>query len=409
MSTRWTKGFVIAAVAMLVCTAAWLAGGRWALIRYPDDLDVTLEYAGTVTQHLDQTGAPLATPLTAPLTIKRTITTSDTSFGEAVVTEAITNTIGPRTTEDRHSYVLDRRSMELKAGERSWAYSEQNRVDRSDTYRINLPMGIEDESTAKIWNNETGQVYSLDGKGVSYEAGGLDLLRFSGHLDPTPLSQAFQDHLQLPATTTLQALAPQLKAAGIDLAQVQAGLARILSPQELAAVGKATAAPIPLRYTFTFNGTIGVEPDTGAIVELSGVKENIAVKPDLSGLSALTPLLVAHAGDPVVQQLSQVLQGFGAAPATPVLDIAYSQTPASVQVAADEASSMRDQMRLVNTTVPAALAVTALVCFGIAAALWVRRRQGSASTGSGQSTKGTTSDVIDLRHEEPRPQPVRHG
>jgi hypothetical protein len=393
MNKKWMRGFAIAAAVLLVATVGWITAGRWALARYPSDFTITLEYAGTVVQHVDATtGKQISPPARIPLQITRHLSVPRSSFDEVTVNEEIRTRLGPTEKIEFHSYALDRRSMELDDGNTSWAYTNTNKVNREGTYRINLPMGIDADSNASIWNNETGQRYTLDGKGVAYEAAGLDLLRFQGHLDATPLTAAARDHLGLPATATVQQLAPQLAAAGLDLAKVQAGLAAILSPQELVAISPALSAPVPLSYTFAFNGAIGVEPDTGGIVQLSDVQESIAVKPDLSGFTALQPVLARHASQPVVQEITAALSRIAVAPASPVLDVTYAQTPGSVEVATAKASDMKDQLRLVNTAMPWALALTTLLCLLLTAGAWLSTRR--TSTGGGNIPK-----VIDVRDE----------
>lgn len=393
MNKRWMRGFAVTSAVLLVTTVGWITAGRWALARYPSDFTITLEYEGTVVQHVDATtGRPISPAARIPLEITRNLAVPRSSFDEVTVNEEIMTRLGTTEKRELHSYTLDRRSMQLGGGDTSWAYASTNRVDRSGTYRINLPMGIDADSTASIWNNETGQRYTLDGKGVAYEAAGLDLLRYQGHLDATPLTAAARDNLRLPATATVQQLAPQLAAAGLDLAKVQTGLAAILTPQELAAIGPALSAPVPLSYTFTFTGAIGVEPRTGGLVELSDVQESVAVKPDLSGFTALQPVLARHAGQPVVQQIGAALSRIATAPASPVLDVSYSQTPASVEVAAAKASDMKDRLRLVNTAVPWALGVTTLVFLLLTGGAWLLARRPSAG-GGGAPT------VIDLRDQ----------
>ena len=394
MNKKWMRGFSIAAAVLLVVTVGWITAGRWALARYPSDFKITLDYEGTVVQHVDATtGKQISPPARIPLKITRNLTVPRSSFDEVTVNEEIRTTLGTTERSEFNSYTLDRRSMELRGGDTSWAYASTNKVDRSGTYRINLPMGIDAESTASIWNNETGQRYTLDGKGVPYEAAGLDLLRFQGHLDASPLTAAARDSLRLPATATVQQLAPQLAAAGLDLAKVQSGLAAILSPQELATIAPALSAPVPLTYTFAFNGSIGVEPKTGGLVQLSDVQESIAVKPDLSGFTALQPLLARHANQPVVQQIGAALSRIATAPASPVLDVSYAQTPDSVEVAAAKASDMKDQLRLVNTAVPWALAVTTFVCVLLAAGAWFFTRRPSAGS------RQVAPKVIDVRDQ----------
>ena len=372
---RWPVG---AGALFLVAALIWWLVAVPLLVRYPDDLDTTLHYRGTVTFNVDpETGAPLADPIDVPLTIDRRIAVVDSTLAEAVVAETITTTFGATEQVDRHSYVLDRRSMRFESGARSYAYGADNVVDRSGMYRVNLPMEVDIGDRYRIWNNETGAFYRLESAGGEATVAGEKVLRFKGSLPNQPVAPYYAEVLEergLPSEATLAQLAPQLKAAGIDVAKVVPALATVLKPADLAAVNQVLAKPIPLRYTFSFRGEIGVEPETGAIVQLRGVDETIAVQPDLSAVLGLVPILTPYAANPVIQQVGAGVSALAQRPPSPVYRVRYSQTPASVRATMAEAQDQLDKIVLAERYVPWTLAALGVVLLAAGALVWRRSR-----------------------------------
>ena len=58
-------------------------------------------------------------------------------------------------------------------------------------------------------------------------------------------------------------------AAGLPVDEAMAAVAALATPDDLATLAELIAEPIPLEYVITFSGHTFVEPQTGAIVDVS--------------------------------------------------------------------------------------------------------------------------------------------
>ena len=120
--------------------------------------------------------------------------------------------------------------------------------------------------------------------------------------------------LGLPMQITAAQIAPQLTAAGIDVNRALADVAPQLTADESALLAAALTAAIPLNYFFVVDGTVSIEPTTGALIDVHSQQEGVAVQPDLSGVGALQPLLDKYAAIPSVKALSDGLAAMAARP-----------------------------------------------------------------------------------------------
>ena len=99
---------------------------------------------------------------------------------------------------------------------------------------------------------------------------------------PAPLPVAPYERAALEAQGLPMALTPaqageQLAAAGVDVNALAPVLGQVLTPDELATVTAALAAPVPLQYFVYGHGRVGVEPNTGGLVKSPGIVDGIAV------------------------------------------------------------------------------------------------------------------------------------
>jgi hypothetical protein len=86
--------------------------------------------------------------------------------------------------------------------------------------------------------------------------------------------------------------------------------------------------------------------------------------------------VIAHYPDiPEAVAAGEALAALSTAPATRLFEYRYQQTPASVADIADEVSSLRNQIRLVELYVPASLLAAALLSLALGAFVYWRRRR----------------------------------
>ena len=188
-----------------------------------------------------------------------------------------------------------------------------------------------------------------------------------------PVAPYYLAHLQalgLPMQITAAQIAPQLTAAGIDVNQALADVAPQLTADESALLAAALTAAIPLNYFFVVDGTVSIEPTTGALIDVHSQQEGVAVQPDLSGVGALQPLLDKYAAIPSVKALSDGLAAMAARPPQLAQTFQYTQTPASSLSTADKARDQAHVMTIVTWWVPGAMGALGLALLGLGLFGW---------------------------------------
>ena len=193
---------------------------------------------------------------------------------------------------------------------------------------------------------------------------------------------------RLPTRTTIGQLTPQLKALGINPAQLQTVLLPQLSAPDRAAINSALSRPIPLRYVVSAKTRILVEPTTGIIVSLDRINESLGVQPQLGGRSAIGTVLgkSAYRNNPIIVGARNTLAKLGHTPATAtVFSYTYGQTPASVANIAAYAKSGANKIKTVETTIPAGILLLGVLSAAIGLILWRRERTGEGEAPSGES------------------------
>ena len=351
-----------------------------ALVKYPTDVDVSPRYEGSLRLFADpETFAPLAEPLAVPLTIERHLEAVGDESGSSrvLVRETLVQKAGQIDLTQENVYVLDRRSMENVADDRAYAFDETNVADRSGSYRLQLPMDLDESGTYEIYSNNIGDTYRLEGTGDSYEAAGLTLDQFRATLDYTPVAEAFLDDLRravaLPEELTIQQLQPQLQQLGIDVTALAGALAPVVSPADAQVLAQLGSQAVPLVYVYRLDGTIGVEPRTGTEVDVSSVTEVIAVRPNFTALAPLLELLARYPQEPAALAAGEALEVLAGIQPTPVAEFSYGQTDASVADIAAEAKDQRDLINLAERLVPIGLLAVGGLLILVGVFLYFRR------------------------------------
>jgi hypothetical protein len=335
------------------------------VVRFPAGTHQRAEYAGTFVTFVDASpGATLATPRTETLAIDRYVDSvaGRTGARTATVSERVVARIGDRTDNQTRDYTLDRRSMRNVA------------TGAAGSYYVTLPLGFDETDVSfSMYKPETGTTYRIftAPAAPTEELAGLRVTRLAGTLAATPVSAAYRDVLTaqgLPMELTPAQVAAQLAAAGVPVESMGA-LNAILTADEQATLADALSKPVPLQYFAYGSGSVAAEHNTGMMVQLRDIVDGISVKPDLSGLGPLVGILERHRDLAPVAGALDALNATATAPATPVYELRYTQTPASVKATADDVRAQLRSLRLVADA-PYVLAVAGVAL----AALGTRRR-----------------------------------
>ncbi len=377
---RASRIFFVGGVVLLAASVLWAIFAPGRLVKFPSDLDKTAVARGTLQLYTDPaTAAPLAQPRSLPVAIRRHVRAVGTTGNQVTVDETSVEQAGPAAPlQLRQRYVFDRSSMKSVPGSQSFSYTPENVVDRSPAYTINLPFGTGD-GPYSVWKNETGRAYEFARAGDDVKRDGLTLIPLTGRLDNAPATAAYIAQLAplgIPRQLTIEQLAPQLKALGLDVAALQQTVLPELTAADGATVGEMLAAPVPLRYFVSVRTRLLVEPATGAIVSLDRIAQTLSATPDVSGLADLVPLLSQsrYRDSKPVQATLKALGGISVPEPAKVFDLTYGQTPASVADFAAYATGKADDIRTVEKTIPGVIALLGVLCLG-GALVTARRRQ----------------------------------
>jgi hypothetical protein len=384
---RYPRTALLVAAGFALAALAWMVIGVPTFVKYPTDLDASPRYEGTFRAFVDFSMAPLAEPTMLPLTVDRHIEAigDESSSSRVLVRETIDQKAGDLVdTRQTNEYVMDRSSIENVSDDRAYAFDPANTVDRSGAYRLNLPFDTSRDETYTIYKNEIDDTYVLrpDTTDPTSHVEGLDLSNFTASVDEAPLSAAYLAELNrtvtLPDTVTLDQLKPQLLRAGLDVDALVAALTPVLTPEDAATLSAFAAEPIALEYVLSFDGTAAVEPVTGADVKVAS-SETVGARPVLTNLPTLQAVLSHYPDVPEAAATSAALDGLAAAPATPLFQFDFAQTPASVADIADQVRSMRRQVLAAKVWLPLALATGAALSLVVGVGVALRRGRTSPS------------------------------
>ncbi|MGH9117429.1 MAG: porin PorA family protein [Acidimicrobiales bacterium] len=407
---RWAIVVGIIGIVLLAGAALWRFVAEPALVKYPTDLEGDAHAEGTVTFFLDPaTKEPLDPPREVSLVIDRHLEVDgDESDGDvAVVDEIDAQQIDGEPSELRQRYVIDRSTLENVADDRAFAYDEANVTDRSPEYAINLPFDTGD-GPYDIWKNGTGQPYEFNATDT-YEVDGVELQAFEGSADDVPAIDAYVAALEpqgVPTELTLDELRPILAGAGLDLDALLGALLPQLAADDVTALLAIAEEPVPLDYYVSVETRFGVEPRTGAIVDLSSISQTVGARPDSAAIEPIAAILERYPQVPEAVGAIETLSGFATGPPIPVFASEYAQTEESRSETVETANDLAGQITLAKQTIPIGLLVAGIIAvlIGLIGFFMTRSRGGSDKpTEAPAPTEPTPTEPEPTEPAEPAP------
>jgi hypothetical protein len=172
-----------------------------------------------------------------------------------------------------------------------------------------------------------------------------------------------------------------------------------LTPDESKLLSATLARPVALQYFFFADGLVSIEPKTGALIDVHAQREGVSVRPDLSGVATLQPLLDKYAAIPSVKSLSDGLAVLAARRPQVAQELRYRQTVPSSLRAADKARSQGRQMTVVTWWVPGAMAFVGLLLLVLGLIGW--RRAGPRHPAAPVPNGPVTPDATPEREPQP--------
>jgi hypothetical protein len=360
-------------------------------VKYPGGpLNKTAHATGSFTLYIDPaTAATLKTPQKLALDIKRNLHVTDTSGNRALVEENDIEQIGSLKAQDlQQHYVLNRKTLKNVDDDRSWAYTSDNRVNRSLAYAINLPFGA-GKGPYQVWKNETGSSYPFTKTGTTTVAG-VKLNRYHGSMTAEPARTYYIAQLVsqgIPKELTPAQVATQLKVLGADPAVLEAAVFPQLAAADRSAAAGLLSANVPLKYTIDVDTTFLVEPKTGAIVGLDRINQTLKATPDIQGIGRIQTILSKpqYVKNAVVQSAATIIGKLvKTPPVIKIFNIDYSQAKDAPYVGseADLATFVKgraDKITLAEVTLPLSIGGAGVLVALIGLGLRLRNRNTAKS------------------------------
>jgi len=333
---RRTFGVVLAVLGLLLVAAAGVV--HWAvapaMAKLPGDTHTTRLYAGQAaslanpTYTTDVPSGP-GVLRDVPVMIRHTTRVLDTTSSDALVSDRRVVTMpGYLVADLGYRYSVDRKSFQ--------ATREFPNVVPATGLTFNWPMDARPHDYVG-WVQDTMRTTPLHYV-ATVRHGGIRTFEYTAAAGDQVIRDPALGRV-LPATMSkadMMAVTPSL---GLTTDQLLA----------LDKLMKAQPDPVPLTYTYRFAATFWIAPTSGVVVDM---KQHEV-------------------------RTTNIATGAKLVPVTPVMDMTYAFTPASVTGAVDDAQKAADQLRLIRTTVPlvALGAGVVLLIVGAVLLLVPRRRQ----------------------------------
>jgi len=322
-------GMVLIIVALVVKLAIVPSMKQW-----PDDVDETRYYEGALhtmlnAQALASMDLPNVFVRDVPVDVSRHYTTEETDGKKAIVKEVIVVS-GPEAEilTSESWYAIDRKTTESIPD-----FTDNPDIPDREGLVINFPIGTKKHDYQR-WVADLQATAPLTYLREE-KSNGIETYVFESVVSPGEIKDP----------KVLAALPPAIPK---NLLSVMASALNLPEAKKaaLTAVLPSLPDPVPLRYTYEYKATYWIEPTTGM---------NIDVERSETRSAALAM------GETLV-------------PLTPVFDIEYQTTEASIAEGVDDAKEIKDALSLWGSTVPYIMIAVGAV-LGIAGLMMVFRRK----------------------------------
>lgn len=391
----------VVGIVLVVVAIVWWAALAPSLTKLPSDIDTTMNFEGTLTQYMDPaTGQslPAGQEVAIPFTVLRTFASVPDLYtsGKAVCLDSIVMTVaGQERPAQLTQYALDRKTRKCVESNENWAYTPEIVLgDRVGHYGPLFPGGLKVGDTLSAFFNDVNTAFDVkvvekidDYNGLGITAMKIDATRPAAEYY-APIAQAVLGSQGLPMEITFAQLSAQLKAKGLDLGALMAGLAAVATPEDLQALQAMTGQPVKVTYKQESGDVIYVEEKTGATVGAAFDRTTL-MELDTAGLLGAFAIIGKYATDPTVgPAIAAAMQAAGQlaqAGPTKVFNQGMSIIPTSEKSLATEAQKKVSLLNLVNMWIPLIIVIVGLILLVVGGYLLFRARKvaGGASSSQG--------------------------
>ncbi|MGQ9474577.1 MAG: porin PorA family protein [Actinomycetota bacterium] len=359
-----SKVLIVLGIVLILAAILWWAIAVNALVKLPDDVDVENKYEGEITLYVDpMTHEPLSEgeEVKLPLEVNQKVVSLADEFDSSTgpLKETIELKIGGvAQPAQEFVYVLDRRTLENVKDDRAYAWVPANVVDREGSYYPLFPFDTSKDESYKLWKNEIGDAVEVEFVNEE-EKEGITVYDFKLAFEDREVVDAYVQAMGLPASTTFEELKPLLKAAGVDVDAFLALAVQAMQPADLEALQQALKGDIPLKYFWSAEQELSVDPKTGTPVDIYKSSESLIYKLDTEGLAGLQALLAKYVNDPRLGSAIAQLAGLQAqmGEARKVFSYEYATTQDTLKAAVEDAKDGAGKINLVKVYIPWALLI----------------------------------------------------
>jgi hypothetical protein len=379
---------------LIVVAIVWWTAIAPSLVKLPSDINTPMDFEGNLTQYIDSaTQQPLAAgqEMVVPFTVLRTFASLTDLYtsGTAVCSDTLVMTIaGQARPAQLTQYALDRKTRKCVESNENWAYSPKIVLkDRVGHYGPLFPGGLKVGDTLSTFFNDVNTSFDVkvaeeikDYNGLGVTVMKIDASRPAADYYP-PIAQAFLGGQGLPMEITFAQLSAQLKAKGLDLDSLMAGLATVAAPEDLQALQALTGQPVKLIYKQESGDVIYVEKTTGATVGAT-FDRTTSMQMDTANLLQAFVIIGKYAQDPNIgPAIAAVMQAAGQlAQAGP--SKVFNQNMSIIKTSeANLAKDAKDKVSLVNLVkmwIPLIVLIVGFIVLVIGAGLMFRARKVTA-------------------------------
>lgn len=364
MKGAMSKVLIVLGIVLILAAILWWAIAVNALVKLPDDVDVENKYEGEITWYVDpMTHEPLSEgeEVKLPLEVNQSIVSLTDEFDSSTgpLKETIELKIGGMAQPAQEFvYVLDRKTLENVKDDRAYAWMPTNVVDREGAYYPLFPFDTSKDESYKLWKNEIGDAVEVEFVNEE-DKEGITVYDFKLAFEDREVVDAYVQAMGLPASTTFEELKPLLKAAGVDVDAFLAMAVQAMQPADLQALQQALKGDIPLKYFWSAEQELSVDPKTGTPVDIYKSSERLTYKLDTEGLAGLQALLAKYVNDPRLGPAIIQLAGLQAqmGEARKVFSYEYATTQDTLKAAVEDAKDGAGRINLVKVYIPWALLI----------------------------------------------------
>lgn len=324
--------------------------------QFPDDVDTTRHYDGTMPVLLNPASLEFMTDLAVDL--ERHFKTEEVDGDLALVLEEQTlSTQGQPLSQIVKRHAIDRKTMEFASDyPESWA--EQAGLIPRQGLVLGWPIDSE-KKDYDGWSDDYQSIVPLVFvEEQEHPRAGIDTYYYTSQSEAKPIVPLAVAAMGLPTELTHVQLAGLI--GGLDITPMIAQALPLMIKQA------EWPDPVPLSYVYEYTAEYWIEPVTGVLIDTHKTEiRSVGFSEEL-----MTSLVEQIEGLPIDVDPAIVGEFL---PVT-VFHLEYQATDESVQDAKDDAQDVKEQLSLYGTTLPVAGIVIGLV-LGIAGAFMVMRKE----------------------------------